>query len=80
MPDLSDLVPFHSGQVRNFCLLVPGRVKIDLLFCIPVTYYELTHVENNNDPDQLASPTLSRSQLIWIYTVFNSLCLVLSCF
>ena len=23
MPDLSDLVPFHSGQVENFYLLVP---------------------------------------------------------
>ena len=24
MPDLSDLVPFHSGQVENFYLLVIG--------------------------------------------------------
>ena len=28
MPDLSYLVPFHSGQVRNFCLLVLGQVFI----------------------------------------------------
>ena len=28
MPDLSDLVPFHSGQVENFNLLVLGQVQI----------------------------------------------------
>ena len=28
MPDLSDLVPFHSGQVRNFYLLVLGQVQM----------------------------------------------------
>ena len=27
MPDLSDLVPFHSGQVENFSLLVLGQVQ-----------------------------------------------------
>ena len=27
MPDLSDLVPFHSGQVENFHLLVLGQVQ-----------------------------------------------------
>ena len=27
MPDLSDLVPFHSGQVGNFNLLVLGQVQ-----------------------------------------------------
>ena len=27
MPDLSDLVPFHSGQVENFYLLVLGQVQ-----------------------------------------------------
>ena len=26
MPDLSDLVPFHAGQVENFNLLVLGQV------------------------------------------------------
>ena len=38
MPDLSDLVPFHSGQVENFNLLVLGQVQNLLLklikFCI----------------------------------------------
>ena len=34
MPELSDLVPFYSGQVRNFDLLVLGQVKINLQFCI----------------------------------------------
>ena len=28
MPDLSDLVPFHSGQVENFYLLVLGQVQM----------------------------------------------------
>ena len=27
MPDLSDLVPFHSGQVENFNLLLFGQVQ-----------------------------------------------------
>ena len=27
MPDLFDLVPFHSGQVENFKLLVYGQVQ-----------------------------------------------------
>ena len=27
MPNLSDLVPFHSGQVENFNLLVLGQVQ-----------------------------------------------------
>ena len=28
MPNLSDLVPFQSGQVENFCLLVLGHVQM----------------------------------------------------
>ena len=28
MPDLSDLVPFHPGQVENFYLLVRGQVQM----------------------------------------------------
>ena len=28
MPDLSDLVPFHSGQVESFYLLVLGQVQV----------------------------------------------------
>ena len=27
MPDLSDLVPFYSGQIENFNLLVLGQVQ-----------------------------------------------------
>ena len=38
MPDLSDLVRFHSGQVENFNLLVLGQVqnlyKVDKKICI----------------------------------------------
>ena len=28
MPDLSDMVPFHPGQVENFYLLVLGQVQM----------------------------------------------------
>ena len=28
MPDLSDLVPFHSGQAKNFYLLVLGQEQM----------------------------------------------------
>ena len=31
LPDLSDLVPFHSGQVENFNLFVLGQVQNLLL-------------------------------------------------
>ena len=34
MPYVSNLVPFHSGQARNFYLLIFGQVKINLQFCI----------------------------------------------
>ena len=59
MPDLSDQVPFHSGQVKNFYLLVLGQVHCMKLiqFCISYfDYYEFTScIENSVDPDQLAS-------------------------
>ena len=52
MPDLSDLVPFHSGQVENYNLLVLGQVQN----LYKVNYYEFTCcIENCVDPDQLAS-------------------------
>ena len=35
---MSHLVPFHSGQVRNFYLLVLGQVKINLQFCTSISY------------------------------------------
>ena len=28
MPDLSDMLPFHPGQVENFYLLVLGQVQM----------------------------------------------------
>ena len=28
MPELSDLVPFHSGQIENFYLLILGQVQM----------------------------------------------------
>ena len=61
MPDLSDLVPFHSGQVENFNLLVLGQVqnlyKVNkkIVFHIFIYYYEFTCIENSVDPNQLAS-------------------------
>ena len=48
MPDLSDLVPFHSGQVENFNLLVLGQeqnlYKVNKIFAfqIFINYYEFT--------------------------------------
>ena len=30
MPDLSDMVPYHSGQVENFYFLVLGQVQMYL--------------------------------------------------
>ena len=66
MPDLSDLVPFHSGQVENFNLLVLGQVqnlyKVNkiLYFHILINYYEFTCcIENSVDPNQLASSEAS---------------------
>ena len=67
MPDLFDLVPFHSGQVENFNLLVLGQVQnkicIKLIkFCISylINYYECTCcIGNGMDPDQLASSEAS---------------------
>ena len=61
MPNLSDLVPFHSGQVENFYLLVLGQVqnvqsKYNSEYHIVINYYEFTCcIENIVDPDQLAS-------------------------
>ena len=62
MPDLSDLVPFHSGQVEKFNLLVLGQVqnlyKVNKIFAFHffIYYYEFTCcIENSVDPDQLAS-------------------------
>ena len=60
MPDLSDLVQFHSGQVKIFYLIVLGQVLTKLMqFCISflIDYYDLTmpcYMENSVDPDQLA--------------------------
>ena len=49
MPDLSDLVPFYSGQVENFYVF---KYKLKML----INYYEFTGcIENIVYPDQLAS-------------------------
>ena len=56
MPDLSDLVQFHSGQVENFYLLVLGQVQIHKVSKILINHYEFTGcIENIVYPDQLAS-------------------------
>ena len=83
MPDLSDLVPFHSGQVENFNLLVLGQVQnkiciklIKLCISYLINYYKCTCcIENGVEPDQLGSgSTLFTRELIsaWFYTVFES--------
>ena len=86
MPDLSDLVPFHSGQVENFNLLVLGQVqnlyKVSKFVFHILTNYEFTCCfENSVDPDELASAE-ARSQLIWIYTVYKrvDICMASNCF
>ena len=53
---MPDLVPFHSGQVENYNLLVLGQVQK----LYKIYYYELTFcIENSVDPDQLASSEAS---------------------
>ena len=65
MSDLSDLVPFYSGQVENYYLLVLGQVQMYkvnkiLYFHILISYYKFTCcIENSVDPDQLASSEAS---------------------
>ena len=62
MPDLSNLVPFHSGQVKNFNLLVLGQVQMyeyNSVFYILINYLALKTV------------WILISQLIWIYTVYK---------
>ena len=68
MPDLSDLVPFHSRQVDNFNLLVHGqvqnlyKVKKKYVFNILINHYEFTYcTEKSVDPDQVASEEASCS-------------------
>ena len=57
MPNLSDLVPFYSGQVENFYLLVLRQVQMYKEHTILIYYYELTCciIVNSVDPDQLGS-------------------------
>ena len=53
---MPDLVPFHSGQVENYNLLVLGQVQK----LYKIYYYEFTFcIENSVDPDQLASSEAS---------------------
>ena len=62
MPDLFDLVSFHSGQVEIFIYLSLDKYDDELIkFCISYfNYYELTScIENSVDPDQLASSETS---------------------
>ena len=40
MPDLSDQVPFHSGQVENFYLLVLGQVQCIKLIQFCISYFD----------------------------------------
>ena len=57
--EIPDPVPFQSGQVRNFYLLVLGQVKRKLMqFLVSywINYFKLACcLENSVDPDQLAS-------------------------
>ena len=82
MADLSDLVPFHSGQVENFYLLVLDKYKcIKLIqFCISylINNNQLTScIKNSVDPDQQEKPAdqdpccLQELIYIWFHTVFE---------
>ena len=42
MPDLSDLVQFHSGQVENLYSLVLGQVQMYKVNKILINHYEFT--------------------------------------
>ena len=86
MPDLSDLVLFHSGQVENFNLLVLGQVQNlykvnNVLYFIFWLIIMSSHVALKT-VWILMSWLLKRSQLIWIYTVYKrvDICTVSYCF
>ena len=79
------MVPFHSGKVENFYLLVLGQIQ-NFVFHILINYYEFTYcIENSVDPDQLASSLhcfqekpadqnpycLQELIYIWFHTVFE---------
>ena len=63
MPDLSNLVPNHSGQVTDFNVFVLGQVykesyyNVSIYYFIILIYYNKLAccIENSVDPDQLAS-------------------------
>ena len=57
MPDLSDLVPFHSGQVENYNLLVLGQVQN--LYNVNFMSSDTCCIENSVDPVQLVSSEAS---------------------
>ena len=74
---MSDLVPFHSGQVRNFNLLVLGQVIIKLIqFCTLnwMNYFKLECcLENSVD----SGSRLFSIKFISGFILFSkSLCLV----
>ena len=72
MPDLSNMVPFHSKQVRKLYLLVSGRDEINLQFCILyLVIFMNSHkcVENSMNPDQLASGFVI--VYVWFHTVLK---------
>ena len=53
MPDLSDLVPFHSEQVENFYLLVLGQVQM-----CKSKYHSAYHIFINYYSSHVALKTL----------------------
>ena len=79
MPDLSDLVPTDSGQVRNFNVRYLSSNKyikkaiLILNFLTFIYYNALTHcMENSVDPDQLIwIYTVSKRVYIWLHTIFK---------
>ena len=85
MADLSDLIPFHSGQVQNFYLLVLGKVQMYLVNTILYFLFQLIITSSHlalktvwiliswllQKPDGLDLHCLQELIYIWFHTVFE---------
>ena len=64
MPDLSDLVPFYSGQVRNNYLLVLGQVQKS--YCNSMFYYPHAFLKKRQGYCNRLRPSVRPSIQIWL--------------
>ena len=70
MPDLFDMIPFHSGQVKNFYLLVLGQV-LNKFYAILYFHFLLIVMNSQCHVVWKTVWILISWLMIWIYTVFN---------